>query len=113
MASDTSQRERRARRNRIIQRILGWTLVIVGVPLYPMPIPLGLVCIAAGLVLLARSTPAVRRRLGALRRWFPGLYEKVAATRDRDRLPGAQDPAGTQACLTGLPGASPTRTSQL
>lgn len=91
MADDAPQRQRRARRNRIIQRILGWTLVIVGIPLYAMPIPLGLVCIAAGLVLLARSTPAVRRRLGALREWFPRLYDKVVDTSGQDRQEFLED----------------------
>ncbi|GEM_PF-5776305 len=59
------------------RRILGWTLVAVGIPLFILPIPLGLPLLIPGFGLLVTSSPATRRAVIRLGRKFPGIYRKI------------------------------------
>lgn len=50
---------------------VGWTLVIVGLIVFPLPIPLGLPMMAAGFAVLIPVSRTARRGLRAARRSLP------------------------------------------
>lgn len=55
----------------------GWTLVVLGLLVFPLPIPLGLPMMALGLALLLPVSGAARRGLRALRRSMPGFSQRL------------------------------------
>jgi hypothetical protein len=64
----------------IFKRILGWILLIVGIPFYFLPIPIGLIMILFGLALLGKHSPFVRCRLRLIKRFSPNLYRRLCKT---------------------------------
>lgn len=66
-----------------LRRITGWTLVVVGIPLYILPLPLGLPVIVPGILLVISGSPSMRRRFVRLRNVFPAIYAKFKMFRKR------------------------------
>lgn len=62
------------------RQVLGWVLVILGVPLYILPLPLGLVVMAGGVVLISSASPGLLRHF---RDRFPGLYRRIRPILER------------------------------
>lgn len=65
--ADRGGAARRGLLERTASEVLGWALVVVGVPLMPLPGP-GSIVILAGVALLARNHAWARRALGPLQR---------------------------------------------
>lgn len=77
---------RRARKWLLVA--LGWTIVVAGVALLPLPGP-GMLIVGAGLYLLSRESAWVRKRLEAakrlLRRKWPAGYARLERAQDEAR----------------------------
>lgn len=54
-----------------VYQILGWLLIVVGLPLFWTPIPIGLILIAIGLSLLIANSDSARAFLQERRRRHP------------------------------------------
>jgi len=78
---------------RLRQQVLiamGWTILLVGVIVMPLPGPFGLPIMLAGGILLLRNSPSARRRFVRARRrapsWALPLLGRLDAWRQRARL---------------------------
>jgi len=61
--------------SRNVRRAIGWTLIIVGIPLWILPVPLGLPLIVPGALLVVSGSPGARRRLVQFGRRFPTVWK--------------------------------------
>lgn len=57
--------------------VIGWTLVVAGAIILPLPIPTGLLMLVIGFALLSRESPMVRRWIAALRARFPRPFDAL------------------------------------
>lgn len=67
--------------------LLGWILILVGLPLYILPLPLGVPLIVPGVLLVISGSAGMRRRFVGIKRFFPSAYDKFKLFRKR-LLPG-------------------------
>ncbi len=63
--------------------ILGWTLLLIGIPVTPLPIPLGLPMIAIGVFLLVRESRTMREAVAWIRLKWPGFSHYLNHHRPR------------------------------
>lgn len=55
--------------------IIGWTMILVGIPLWILPVPLGLPIIVPGALLVASSSSKARRSLVSIGRALPSVWK--------------------------------------
>lgn len=68
---------------RTVRLAIGWTLVILGVPLFVIPVPFGALVLPLGLLLLFRESEWLQARwLAAVERW-PGFLGPIARLQER------------------------------
>jgi hypothetical protein len=63
----------------------GWSLLLLGVPVFLLPIPLGLAMIVLGLVILSQESYGVRRSWRWARRRWPRALSPLARAERRLR----------------------------
>ena len=63
-----SHTEAAARPVKTFRLVVGFTLILVGLPLFILPVPLGLFLLLPGFYLVLDASPWMRRRFCALRR---------------------------------------------
>ncbi|MEC8444591.1 MAG: hypothetical protein VXZ05_10325 [Pseudomonadota bacterium] len=62
---------------RLVTLICGFTLIVLGAIITPLPIPVGLVLIIIGLALVIPALPGTTRKLRQWRRRFPALSARL------------------------------------
>jgi len=62
---------------RLVTLICGFTLILLGAIITPLPIPVGLVLIIIGLALVIPALPGTTRKLRQWRRRFPALSARL------------------------------------
>ena len=68
---------------RTVRLAIGWTLVILGVPLFVIPVPFGALVLPLGLLLLFRESEWLQARwLTAVERW-PTFLGPIARLQER------------------------------
>jgi len=77
-----------------MRRIVGWTMIIAGIPLWILPLPLGLPLIVPGALLVAAGSPLARRRLVEIGRRFPDVWRRFRTF--RKNRPAGRGPRGPE-----------------
>jgi len=62
---------------RLVTLICGFTLILLGVIITPLPIPIGLVLVIIGLALVIPALPGTTRKLRQWRRRFPAVSARL------------------------------------
>jgi hypothetical protein len=64
------------------RHIVGWPLLLIGVVGLFLPFLQGILFIVIALTILAPEVPAFRRLITALRKRYPGVFEKAAEMKE-------------------------------
>jgi hypothetical protein len=77
---DTSEDDKQGRR--AWRHIVGWPLLLLGVIGLFLPFLQGTLFIVIALTVLAPEVPAFKRLIAALRKRYPGVFEKAAEMKE-------------------------------
>ncbi len=68
---------------RRLRVVVGWLLIILGIPIVPLPIPFGAIMVVVGIALVAPSSPAMRAILRRVRKRFPSFNDQLKRWRNK------------------------------
>jgi hypothetical protein len=94
MAPRCTEGEDNKRGRRHWRHIVGWPLLFLGVMGLFLPFLQGILFIVIALTILAPKVPAFKRLIAALRKRYPGVFEKAAEMIESLQKPNCQPGPG-------------------